>query len=75
MKVEEHPEVLDSLSLSKLEKIRREKQMITVKSYDGRMVTIPEEKKNEYEKNQRLIKMYLKQGKTKEEIKELLKIG
>lgn len=49
--------------------------MITVKSYDGRMVTIPEEKKNEYEKNQRLIKMYLKQGKTKEEIKELLKIG
>ena len=75
MKVEKHPEVLDSLSLSKLEKIRREKQMITVKSYGGRMVTIPEEKKNEYEQNQRLIKMYLKQGKTKEEIKELLKNG
>ena len=49
--------------------------MITVKSYGGRMVTIPEEKKNEYEQNQRLIKMYLKQGKTKEEIKELLKNG
>ena len=49
--------------------------MITVKSYDGKLVTIPEEKKDEYEKNQRKIKMYLEQGKTKEEIKELLKNG
>lgn len=49
--------------------------MITVKSYDGKMVTIPEEKKVEYERNQKLIKMYLEQGKTKDEIKELLKNG
>ena len=49
--------------------------MITVKSYDGKMVTIPEEKKDEYEKNQIIIKMYIEQGKTKEEIKELLKNG
>lgn len=49
--------------------------MITVKSYDGKIVTVPEEKKDEYEQNQRLIKMYLNQGKTKEEIKELLKNG
>ena len=49
--------------------------MITVKSYDGKMVTIPEEKKEEYERNQKQIKMYLEQGKTKEEIKELLKNG
>ncbi len=46
--------------------------MITVKSYDGKLVRIPEEKKEEYEKNQKLIKMYLEQGKTKEEIKKLL---
>ena len=49
--------------------------MITIKSYDGKMVTIPEEKKEEYERNQILIKKYLNQGKTKEEIKELLKNG
>lgn len=46
--------------------------MITLKSYDGKMVRIPEEKKEEYERKQRLIKMYLKQGKTKAEIKEIL---
>ena len=47
--------------------------MITVKSYDGKMVRIPEEKKEEYERNQKLIKMYLDKGKTKDEIKEILK--
>ncbi len=49
--------------------------MITVKSYDGKMVSIPEEKKEEYERKQRLIKMYIEQGKTKQEIKEILKNG
>ena len=49
--------------------------MITVKSYDGKMVRIPEEKKEEYERNQKLIKMYIEQGKTKKEIKELLNNG
>lgn len=47
--------------------------MITVKSYDGKMVKIPEEKKEEYERCQELIRQYLKEGKTEEEIKELLK--
>ena len=47
--------------------------MITLKSYDGKMVSVPDEKKEEYERNQKLIKMYLEQGKTKDEIKELLK--
>ena len=47
--------------------------MITVKSYDGKMVRIPEEKKEEYERNQMIIKRYIEEGKTKEEIKELLK--
>ena len=47
--------------------------MITVRSYDGKLVTIPEEEKEKYEKNQNLIKMYLEQGKTKEEIKKILK--
>ena len=49
--------------------------MITVKSYDGKMVRIPEEKKEVYERNQKLIKMYTEQGKTKKEIKELLNNG
>jgi hypothetical protein len=55
--------------------MKRWKQVITVKSYDGKMVTIPEEKKDEYEENQKLIKIYLEQGKTKDEIKELLRNG
>ncbi len=45
---------------------------ITVKSYDGKLVRIPEEKKEEYEENQRRIKMYLERGKTKEEIRKLI---
>lgn len=49
--------------------------MITIKSYNGKMVRIPEEKREEYEQNQRVIKMYLEQGKTKEEIEEMLKSG
>lgn len=48
---------------------------ITVKSFDGKMVRISEEKREEYVRNQKKIKMYLEQGKTKEEIKELLKNG
>ena len=51
------------------------KKMITVKSYDGKMVSIPEEQKEEYERNQKLIQMYLEQGKTKQEIKEILTSG
>ena len=47
--------------------------MITLKSYDGKLVSVPEEKKEEYEETQRLLKMYLKQGKSKEEIKTILK--
>ena len=48
---------------------------ITVKSFDGKMLKIPEEKREEYLRNQRNIKMYLEQGKTKEEIKEIMKNG
>ena len=46
---------------------------ITIKSYDGKMVRIPEEKKDEYIKIQNQIKEYLEQGKTKNEIKEIIK--
>ena len=49
--------------------------MITLKSYDGKMVRVPEEKKEEYLRNQKRIKFYLEQGKTIEEIKEILKNG
>ena len=48
---------------------------ITVKSFDGKMVRIPEEKREEYLRNQERIKRYLEQGKTKEEIKEIMKNG
>lgn len=48
---------------------------ITVKSYDGKMVRIPEEKREEYLRNQKRIKMYLEEGKTKEETKELMENG
>lgn len=48
---------------------------ITVKSFDGKMVRIPEEKREEYLRNQKMIEMYLEQGKTKEEIKEIMKNG
>ena len=47
--------------------------MITVKSYNGKMVQIPEEKREEYLRNQEKIKRYLEEGKTKEEILDLMK--
>ena len=46
---------------------------ITVKSYDGKMVSIPEENREEYLRNQKRIKEMIKAGKTKEEIMEVLK--
>ena len=45
---------------------------ITVRSFDGKMVRIPEEKREEYLRNQKKIKMYMEQGKTKEEIMEMM---
>lgn len=47
--------------------------MMSVKSYDEKMVSIPEEKKELYMRNQEIINMYLKQGKTIKDIEELLK--
>ena len=46
-------------------------EYITLKSYDGKMVRVPIEKKEEYIRNQEKIKIYLEQGKTIEEIKEI----
>lgn len=46
---------------------------VTVKSYDDKLVRIPEYKKDEYLELQRLIKSYLNEGKTIEEIKKLIK--
>ena len=48
---------------------------VTLKSYDGKLVRVPEEKKEEYLRNQERIKMYLDEGKSIEEIKEILKNG
>ena len=48
---------------------------VTLKSYDGKKVRVPLEKKEEYIRNQKLIKMYLEQGKGIDEIKEILKNG
>ena len=45
---------------------------VTLKSYDGKLVRVPEEKKEEYLRNQEMIKLYLDEGKTIEEIKEIL---
>lgn len=50
-------------------------EYITIKSYDGKMVRIPVDKKEEYIQNQNIIKNMKKQGKSNEEIKELLKNG
>ena len=47
--------------------------MITVKSYNGKMVSIDEDKKEEYLRNQERIKRYIKEGKTIEEVKEIMK--
>ena len=46
---------------------------VMVKSYDNKIVKIPEDKKEEYLNMQEKIKYLLKQGKTLEEIKELIK--
>lgn len=46
---------------------------VTVKSYDGKMVRVPLEKKEEYLRNQEKIKSYLSSGKTIEEIKDIMK--
>ena len=50
-------------------------EYITVESYDGKMVRVPMDKKEEYLRKQKQIKMYLEQGKDIEEIKEILKNG
>ena len=50
-------------------------EYITVTSYDGKMVRVPMDKKDEYIRTQKQIKMYLEQGKSIEEIKEILKNG
>lgn len=42
-------------------------EYVTLKSYDGKMVRVPLEKKDEYIRNQKLIKMYL--GKARELMK------
>ena len=48
--------------------------MVTVKSYDGKIVRVPEEKVEEYLRNQKLIKKYVDEGLSIEEIKVLLKM-
>ena len=48
-------------------------EYVTLESYDGKMVRVPVDKKAEYIKTQQKIRVYIEEGKTKEEIKELLK--
>lgn len=50
-------------------------EYITLKSYDGKMVRVPYEKKEEYLQNQNKIKSLIKEGKNIDEIMELLKNG
>ena len=50
-------------------------EYVTLKSYDGKMVRVPLEKKDEYIRNQKIIKMYIEQGKGIKEIREILKNG
>ena len=47
-------------------------EKVIVKSYDGKLVSIPLDKKEEYLKKQKEIQMLLKSGKTKEEILRIL---
>ena len=47
-------------------------ETVTVKAYAGTPVSIPIEKKEEYLMNQEKIKNYLSEGKTIEEIKQIL---
>ena len=50
-------------------------EYITLTSYNGKLVRVPIDKKEEYLRKQEQIKMYLEQGKDIEEIKEILKNG
>lgn len=46
--------------------------MVTLKSYDGKLVRIPLDKKDEYLKRQEEIKELLKSGKTKQDILRII---
>lgn len=48
-------------------------EYVTVKSYDGKLVRVELDKKDNYLKTQDSIKKLLESGKTEEEIKEILK--
>ena len=50
-------------------------EYITLTSYNGKLVRVPIDKKEEYIRKQKQIKMYLEQGKDIEEMKEILKNG
>ncbi len=46
--------------------------IVTVKSYDGKLVRVPLSKKEEYLNKQKEIKILLDSGKTKEEVLRIL---
>ncbi|MBO5394527.1 MAG: hypothetical protein J6A28_01310 [Clostridia bacterium] len=46
---------------------------ITVQAYDGKLVTIDESQLEDFRKNTQLIKKLIAEGKSQEEIKEILK--
>ena len=46
---------------------------ITVQAYDGKLVTIDESQLEEFRKNTLLIKQLVAEGKSQDEIKEILK--
>jgi len=48
---------------------------VMLKSYDGKLVKVNIEQKDEYLRKQKLIKKYLDMGKTKKEVIELIKSG
>ena len=48
-------------------------EYVTLKSYDEKLVRVPVEKKEEYLRNQEIVKGFLAEGKSIEEIKEILK--
>jgi len=50
-------------------------EYVILKSYDGKLVRVPTEKKEEYIKKQEQIKRYIKDGKTKDEIRKLVDIN
>lgn len=47
-------------------------EYVILPSYDGKMVRVPIDKKDEYIENQNKIKELLSKGKTKEEILKLI---